>query len=97
MLFSRFFKLAKPNRFEYQPLYYDQEKEELEERVRARNPHNRILESDFSRRERLKGEFTSIRDGSKSFMRKEAAKSRMRLAVILIVLAAITCWFLLRF
>jgi len=76
----RFFKTKGPNRFDYQPLYWDPEKEEREERVR-RIKAELGQEVDFQRTSSTikRGSFRQARVGSN---RKAGRESNIRLFVI---------------
>ena len=82
MIINKFFKVPKPKRFEYAPKYYDQQKEELEERIKA------IKEQQDTEGEAAKyrlGKFFQSRRRT-SFIQKQKQQSNVRLIVIIIVL-----------
>jgi len=82
----RLFKLSKPKQFNYRPLYYNQDKEELEERIRN-------IEAEV-RAEQQGGEYSPrIRKGymREKFTRGTKAKkdSNRRLLIIMVILAVL--------
>ena len=80
----RFFKLHKPKQFEYNPIYWDPEKEEREERIRQIK-HEMGLEipTDPNRTTIKRGSF---RQASKKTKVKATRSSNIRLVIILAVL-----------
>jgi len=80
----RFFKLPKPRRFNYSPLYWDPEKEEREDRIRRIRQEMGIdIPSDPTRTTIRRGSF---RQASQKTKVKAARSSNIRLLVILAVL-----------
>ncbi len=96
MILSRFFKGAKPRRFDYQSRYYDAAKEDLENRVKAAKRESENMEN-AGRMARLEKEFESIREKSYSFKKRETSKSRLRFILILFVITYLCYWLLTRF
>ena len=85
----RFFRLSKPSRYDYKPIYYQPEKEELEERVR-RAEHEAELA-------KMSGDLRTYVTANKRmrYQQKRAEKSsNIRLVVIFIVLVAISFYLL---
>ncbi|MCF8225294.1 MAG: hypothetical protein K9J30_05405 [Bacteroidales bacterium] len=80
----RFFKLTEPNRFNYQPLYWDPDKEDREERVR-RIKAELGQEVEFNKKSSAitRGSF---RQYSGKTRRKAGRESNLRLFVIAAVL-----------
>ena len=81
----RFFKLHRPKRFEYNPIYWDPEKEEREERIR------RIKQEMGMEEEGATIQRSSIKRGSfRQYKRKTKVRasrsSNIRLIIILAVL-----------
>ena len=98
MAVLRFFKLPKPKKFEYTPLYYDPKKEEMEERekrIATGINSSQTYEEDYS--SRIKG---SMRSASKRKQQKnqktDARTSNMRIVLIILVLAFLAWYFILR-
>ncbi|RPI44666.1 MAG: hypothetical protein EHM46_02590 [Bacteroidetes bacterium] len=79
-----FFKLQKPKRFNYSPLYWDPEKEEREERIRRISQEMGIdLPSNPGRTTITRGSF---RQASKKTRVRATRSSNIRLLVILAIL-----------
>lgn len=90
MIFNNFFKTAKHKQFEYSPRYYDQQKEELEQRIKAikgeQNSEGEITKY------RLENFFQKRR--SSSFAQKQKRQSNLRLVLIIIILGILVYFFL---
>ncbi|GIV34343.1 MAG: hypothetical protein KatS3mg031_1878 [Chitinophagales bacterium] len=86
MIFSRFFKTARPRQFNYQTRYYDAEREDLEIRVKAARQASNNPEV-AERQVRLSYEFTSMRSRMHSPRKREISRSRLRFILILLVIA----------
>jgi len=86
----RLFKLPKHKQFNYQPLYYDERKEQLEERIKRIENEMGVGESDGTYKRTLgKGSFTDHYQRK----RKTQRYSTTRLIIIIIFLIFI-CYFL---
>ncbi len=80
MMFSKFFRLPKFRRFEYQPLYFDPIKEELEERIAA-------SEKEHSAGIQHKTEIAKLYQTHRSSLRRSNQNRTRRLVVIIIILS----------
>lgn len=80
----RFFKLPKPRKFSYSPLYWDPEKEEREDRVRRIKQEMGIGDPSGPARTTIRR--GSFRQASKKTRVKANRSSNIRLLVILAVL-----------
>jgi hypothetical protein len=80
----RFFKVKEPNRFNYNPLYWDPAKEEFEDRVR-RIKAELGQDVDYNRKSSTitRGSFRNYTPGTN---RKAGRESNVRLFVITVVL-----------
>ncbi|PID88389.1 MAG: hypothetical protein CSB06_00515 [Bacteroidia bacterium] len=87
----RFIKLSEHKRFDYKPLYYDERKEKLQQRIEAARASKDTLE-DQAYRPDIKGRFTSKFAGQQ--VRKDKQAARLRTISILAVLS-ITAYFIL--
>ena len=67
------FKKSKINKFEYQPMYHDSVKEELQQRVKSAQNENDKNRSLTFRKSNISKEFKSIREHSTLFASKEKA------------------------
>jgi sugar-specific transcriptional regulator TrmB len=86
MALPRFFRLAKPRQFHYEPVFYDERKEKLQERIRETEQKLGIkLDGDY-KRTLTKGSFTSHRIAKK----KTNKQSTLRLIIIFLVLVLIS-------
>ena len=95
MIFSRFFKHIKPNKFEYQPRYFDQEREEIRQRFHSIRSRMAVVdETEMERLAKLSREFEVIRTKSYTYRQKQVSKSRFRFILILFVLSYLCYWFL---
>jgi hypothetical protein len=85
MVLISFFKLPKPKQFNYEPLYYDERKEQLQERIRnieiemGKNPEGGTVEI---KRTLGRGSFAKYR----TIRRKHQRQSSIRLIIIIAVL-----------
>lgn len=97
MLFSRFFKQPKPNKFGYTPVYYDEKKEQREQRIRqiARQMGVDKEEVKFDEegfRERFSSQVKSTRSTESKHgfsLKAQGKKSNIRLLVIILIIALI--------
>jgi hypothetical protein len=82
----RFFKLAKPRQFHYEPVFYDERKERMQERIREMEQKMGVQIDGQYKRTLTKGSFASrrIRKG------KTSKQSAIRLIVIIIFLLLIS-------
>lgn len=78
----RFFRLAKPRQFHYEPVYYDERKERLQERIRETEQKLGVKLDGEYKRTLMKGSFTSHRIAK----RKTNTQSTLRLIIIFIFL-----------
>jgi hypothetical protein len=84
----RFFKLHKPKRFEYNPRYWDPEKEEREERIRRIKQEMGVeLEGGPVRTTITRGSFRQYKKHTKV---RATRSSNIRLVIILAVLFLIS-------
>jgi len=92
------FKTPGHQRFDYAPLYYDAEKEELKERLKAAGHQleEDKVEGEY-RRMKLAHEFSAMRRKSAAFARRQKSKSRLRFIIILGLLSYLCYWFLTNF
>ena len=86
-----FFKLDKPRRFSYQPIFYDEANERRKERERQMRIELGMppMEGDENRsaEERIRGKFTAARTyGNFDFRRKAQRTSNKRILVIAAIL-----------
>jgi hypothetical protein len=81
----RFFKLHKPKQFEYNPIYWDPEKEEREERIRRIKQEMGVDEegSSMQRSSIRRGSFRQYKRNAKV---RASRSSNIRLIIILAVL-----------
>jgi hypothetical protein len=97
MLFSRFFKQPKPNKFGYTGVYYDEKKEQREQRIKEISREMGIAQEDvqFDKdgfRERFASQVKSSRttESKHGFsLKSQGKKSNIRLLVIIIIMAII--------
>ena len=82
----RFFKVAQHKQFHYEPIYYDERKERLEERIREIEAEYGIKSEDRPARTIRKGSFSSYYGKKK----KAERYSTMRLVIIVIFLMFIS-------
>ena len=82
----RFFYTAKNKRFNYQPRYYDEQKEELENRIKRAKQELGLSEDDDTYIPNIKGQ---IRSGYRKKSRAARQKTGMRMIIILAILALI--------
>jgi hypothetical protein len=78
----RFFKLAKPRQFHYEPVYYDERKEKLQERINQIEQKMGVRLDDSYKRTLGKGSFSDYHLRK----RKTKAYSTTRMIIILIFL-----------
>ncbi len=92
MALPRFFKLGKAKQFTYKPLYYNQQKEELQERIKS-------IEAEFKGKNAANGEYVSrLRKG---YLREQTRKntkgrrvSNVRIVIILVLLLIAAYYYL---
>ena len=93
MLFQRFFKQPKPNKFGYTPVYYDERKEDRERKMREAKLEGKSdsLDKDsIDFRSKFREEISKKRDNNlNQFRAKGAAKSNKTLFIIIIIIAGI--------
>ena len=96
MLFQRFFKQPKPNKFGYTPVYYDERKEDLQRRIKEAEREKAIAMGQEVPEERIdfRGKFGKDRTISRNqsldkFRKQGARRSNKMLVLILLVLSAI--------
>ena len=82
----RFFKLPQHKQFHYEPIYYDERKEKLEERIRAIEQEYGINKGGESVRNLRKGSFSNHYTRN----RKAQRYSTTRLIIIIVFLAFIS-------
>lgn len=79
----RFFKIPQHRQFNYQPVYYDEQKEKLEERIKNIEQEYGIKHGDENIRSMTKGSFSHYYDRK----RKTQRYSTTRLIIIIAFLA----------
>ncbi len=84
MALPKMFKLPSHNRFEYQPLYYDEKKEQMKERLEKYNKS----EDDKEYKADIKGKFQSKRSLNSSYSSQKRI-SNIRLLIIIGFISAI--------
>ena len=93
MLFNRFFKQPKPNKFGYTPVYYDERKEDRERKARAakREGEQQSEQRDsIDFRSKFKEEVSKNREkGLNQFRAQGNAKSNKMLFIIMIIIFGI--------
>ncbi|MEN8928112.1 MAG: hypothetical protein ABF258_07315 [Flavobacteriales bacterium] len=93
MLFNRFFKQPKPNKFGYTPVYYDERKEDRERKARAAKlaGGDELQEKDsIDFKSNFRNEVAKKREnGLNQFRAQGAAKSNKMLVVIMIIIFGI--------
>ena len=92
----RFFKVPKHSSFNFKPRYYDEEKEELQERLkRVEDLKNGSVEA---AKARLSGGFKrGFNQGNSQFRRKQVAQSNKILFFTMLTLGALTVYLLVRY
>lgn len=99
MLFSRPFKLPKPNKFGYTPVYYDQKKEKMDQRKKELS----VSEStdDTYNKEDLRARFSTKVNSSRkakkktlgfSGSQKARSQANIRVLILLALAGAIIYW-----
>lgn len=78
----RFFKIPKHRQFDYKPIYYDEQKEKLQERIRKIEQEYSINKGDEYQRQLTKGSFSHHYERK----RKTQRYSTTRLIIIIIFL-----------
>ena len=78
----RFFKIPKHRQFNYQPIYYDEQKEQLEERIKNIEQEYGIKNGEEYTRLMTKGSFSNYYDRK----RKVQRYSTTRLIIIILFL-----------
>ena len=85
----RFFKVPKHRQFNYQPVYYDEQKERLQERIQLIEQEYGIKDADNNMRTITKGSFSHYYSRKKKVQRY----STTRLIIIIIfLLFSDLCW-----
>lgn len=86
MAIFRFFRLPQHKQFHYDPLFYDERKEQLQDRIRNIEIEMGIKKEGEVRRTLEKGSFSYYRD-----KRKRSQKvSSLRLVLLIILLTVVT-------
>ncbi len=80
VLFIKFSRLPSSRKFDYQPLYYDPVKEELEQRIEN---------AEKKAKGEFKGNITHLYRQNRQFSRSEHKTRSMRLLIIVIILSLI--------
>ena len=87
MALPRFFRLAKPRQFHYEPIYYDERKEKMQERIREAEKKMGVnLDDGQFKRTIIRGSISERRLGKK----KTSRQSTIRLIIIFIFLLLIS-------
>ena len=93
MLFNRFFKQPKPNKFGYTPVYYDERKEDRERKMREAKKEGRSESGErdaLEFRSKFREEVAKNRDkGLSQYRGQGAAKSNKMLFIIMIIIFGI--------
>ncbi|HNV96130.1 MAG TPA: hypothetical protein PKG63_06625 [Bacteroidales bacterium] len=84
----RFFKLPKAKQYGYKPVFYDPEKEELEQR--SMQDHTKT-NNEYSYKEHIKGSFQKNKSKARN---ADIRKANIRLIVIIVGLTALALFFL---
>lgn len=82
----KFFRPPQPRQFHYEPLYYDERKEQLQDRIRNIEIEIGIKKEGETRRTLQKGSFSYYRAKRK----KDQKASYLRLVLIIILLIVIS-------
>lgn len=88
-LFSFFGKQPKPRSFRHNPIYYDPQKEAMEERrLKAKKELGELTDEERQKlyRTELKGSFRENIPGGSSLLQAQLRKSRIRVVVIVTIL-----------
>lgn len=91
MKFSGLGKVPKHRKFDYIPRFYDQEKEELEERL---NRYGSDSKDSNLMKQRITDGFRQGYLGDENYRKSLAKKSNLRLLYIIVILVLITYLFL---
>lgn len=102
MLFSRFFKQPKPNKFGYTPLYYDEQKEKRDQRIKMIEKEMGVnqAQKEFDQ-ESFRERFSSKVGASRSAKQKTkfgmpgvkiSGKNSTRILVLIILAGVILYW-----
>ncbi|TVR78475.1 MAG: hypothetical protein EA412_08545 [Chitinophagaceae bacterium] len=96
---SVFFKIPEHNRFNYDPRYYDPEKEDLEKRVRLAKLNRPEEEQEATTEEellkiRIAQNFKKARTNSRPSISRSLNQSRLRFFIILGILLYLCYWIL---
>jgi hypothetical protein len=93
MLFNRFFKQPKPNKFGYTPVYYDERKEDRDRKERAaklEGEKESLQRDSIDFRSNFRNEVAKNREKSlNQFRAKGNAKSNKMLFIIMIIIFGI--------
>jgi len=91
MKLPRFIRLPEYNRFEYKPIYFDERKQNLENKVKKYKDQKESIEKGTYKPE-IKGKFKS--SYTRNITKKQKKASNLRLAVIIIFFGVIAYIFL---
>ncbi|MFT7156541.1 MAG: hypothetical protein ACI8Q1_001556 [Parvicella sp.] len=93
MRMPQFSKINKHRRFNYTPMYYDEQKEELQERIEQAKIkyHQTEATDDLVRKERMKSAFKKSADINVSANRNGA----VRRTIILLTIVAMLCYYVI--
>jgi hypothetical protein len=86
MALPRFFKLSKPRQFHYEPVFYDERRERMQERIREAEQKLDVKSDGQFRRTLTRGSISSRHPGK----RKTARQSTIRLIIIFLFLLLIS-------
>jgi len=94
MLFQKNFKLQKPNKFAYTPVYYNERKEDLERKIRAAKDDKDALKelNETELRNRIREKISVSRGEELSlanFKKKHKSKSNFTLIFVVLLMATI--------
>lgn len=91
---SSFLRIPNHQRFDYQPRYYDAEKEELEQRIKELNLINEQASKSEFHKEQLSRKFREARKQSLVVSQGNKMKYRLRIILIISILSYI-CYYLI--
>ncbi len=87
MSLPSFFRPARPRQFHYKPVFYDERKERMQERISIAEQREGINPEGQFRRTLTRGSISSRHPGK----RKTAKQSAIRLIIIFLFLILISC------
>ena len=88
----RFFKVQKHKQFNYQPIYYDEQKERLQERIKNIEQEYGIKNAEGNTRTMTKGAFSHYYDRKKKVQRYSTTR-----LILIIIFLLFVCYYLFFF